>query len=367
MRERNTIKNRFAGIASSSLVTPSSPNRNPPIRPRPDQTLRLLKYNMQKYYRVLTKEDYIRIQLQLRAIGTTSLLQNDSSDDKLHTPLYKILMYDAYKVFCNRRCVDFGSCKYARHGIECPVKEYTFYGMLHNWKANACLKICPLYHLCFFRQFVTMDESWKRMMRGYKRWRDKINGNNSNFIWIPALDINNLPYTIGNVIEDVVYQLPCQYFIERVVRSVAEEFEQGMSIALAKELGVIEGNLTHFKDNCKEGDWLVQKQIGYLLFMIEMGKMRLTKVKSITINTKSGEGFIPLVKDIQALIKDAVSLMDAHGWTSAGKKKLVAAERGGNRAKALDLLEGKDGVYTSEGEPDTKEENSDGNGESDRT
>jgi hypothetical protein len=138
----------------------------------------------------------------------------------------------------------------------------------------------------------------------------------------------------------------CEYLVERMVSAVEEQLENGeITLSLAEQLGMVEGQLTKFRDSMSEGDIIVTQQIGFLLMMIELGKVRLGKLRKLTITTKIGEGFVPLVKDVQSLIKDAVTLMDNHGWTTAGKLRMIERGQKSMRSKALDMLEGKDGSY----------------------
>jgi len=147
----------------------------------------------------------------------------------------------------------------------------------------------------------------------------------------------------------------CEYLAQKVI---GVYMEQGQ-LELLQKVGMVNGELTRFRDSLEQGDALVTQQVGVLLFLIEWGKMRMGKLKRITRKTKQGEAFIPLVGQIQDLIKEASDLMERNGWTTAGDVKLKKIESKGRRSSALDMLEGKGGVFElTAGATESKEKES---------
>lgn len=119
--------------------------------------------------------------------------------------------------------------------------------------------------------------------------------------------------------------------------------KQELPESLVEEMKLVTGELTSFKDSLAEGDRVVLHNVAYLLMVIELGKMRIGKLKSLSYKDKHGaQRFHPIVQDIKSYIKDAVQLMDGQGWTTAGERRLKGVENRGKREEALDLLEGRD-------------------------
>jgi hypothetical protein len=222
----------------------------------------------------------------------------------------------------------------------CPYGERTLWGFLNNWIVNSCTPVCQHFHCCSYRDLNKLNAN----DRFYRRKEIDI-----GFLESRKFEPKRTPrdYSPESVLEYYKYAgyTVCYYLIERVVRRLDEEFNVSMDAKFMNSLGIIEGEMTRFRDSLGASDTVVAKQIGFLLYMVELGKMRLGALKSLTVKTKNGTGFVPLVKDIQALIKDAIALMDAHGWTTAGYNKLMQTAKKSARASTLDLLEGKEGVF----------------------
>lgn len=302
----------------------------------------------------LSHYDIVDVNLILKSFPSTHIPIEDIS---FYTKLVKLMSDDGWKVACRYTCPKWNntlnvSCDgKTKMGKICPYKIKTVYGFISNWRVNACIPNCIFRMNCTFRKCAGRWE-WNKECRRNGKLAPIIKRYNSYKVegigdYYYKLDT---AATLKQVGWKITHQ--CEYLVERIVMEIEKEIEEGnITMSLADQLGMLNGELTRFRDSMSEGDIIVTQQIGYMLMMVELGKLRLSKLKSLTVKTKIGEAFVPLVKDVQIIIKDAIALMDAHGWTTAGRLKMVERNQKSMRSKALDMLEGKDGSFElSEGE-----------------
>lgn len=236
--------------------------------------------------------------------------------------------------FCKERCE-------GRRPLvgSCLKRERSVYGWLNNWKVNPCLANCPLWRMCWFRKYAFRTRNNARYgkvgdMKELVRRMDWVKveplGPDHWKIWTPRLIQSIMLYPYIN---------PCNYLIQRFIVMAKQELPE----SLVEEMKLVTGELTSFKDSLAEGDRVVLHNVAYLLMVIELGKMRIGKLKSLSYKDKHGaQRFHPIVQDIKSYIKDAIQLMDGQGWTTAGERRLKGVENRGKREEALDLLEGRD-------------------------